>query len=277
MGNVESFRRVPRRPDTGAGSLRAAVAACVLRTPDLPSDDATPPDGEALLALLASGEPPAFATDSRDRIVFWNRGMADLLGEASHWALGRRCYETISGRDVFGNRFCYANCPVLATLREGDPVCGFEVNVKTAAPDRRAVGLTILKIPGARPDLFTLVHIVQPVARAGRFGEILAGLAEKGLEVKHSRAALKARAPAPPALTPRETEVLQRVASGLQNKEVADTLGLSVATVRNHLHNIFAKLGVHSRLEAVSLAFHNGWIVLDGGPAVRALELAGQE
>ena len=65
--------------------------------------------------------------------------------------------------------------------------------------------------------------------------------------------------PAPP-LSRRETEILRHVAAGLQNKEVAHRLGLSLATVRNHVHNILDKLGVHSKLEAVSLAFRNGWV-----------------
>jgi two-component system, NarL family, nitrate/nitrite response regulator NarL len=65
---------------------------------------------------------------------------------------------------------------------------------------------------------------------------------------------------AAPPLTPRETEVLFHVAAGLQNKEIARNLGLSLATVRNHVHNILVKLGVHSKLEAVSLSFRNGWI-----------------
>lgn len=68
-----------------------------------------------------------------------------------------------------------------------------------------------------------------------------------------------------PPLTPRETEVLFHIAAGLRNKEVAQSLGLSLATVRNHVHNILVKLGVHSKLEAVSLSFRNGWI-----PSARA-------
>jgi len=43
------------------------------------------------------------------------------------------------------------------------------------------------------------------------------------------------------------------VAAGLQNKEIAHKLGISLATVRNHIHNILEKLDVHSKLEAVSL------------------------
>ena len=63
-----------------------------------------------------------------------------------------------------------------------------------------------------------------------------------------------------PPVTPREAEVLSLMAAGLQNKEIACNLGLSVATVRNHVHNILVKLGVHSKLEAVSLCFRNGWV-----------------
>jgi DNA-binding NarL/FixJ family response regulator len=63
-----------------------------------------------------------------------------------------------------------------------------------------------------------------------------------------------------PPVTPRQAEVLFLIAAGLQNKEIARQLGLSVATVRNHVHNILVKLGVHSKLEAASLSFRNGWV-----------------
>jgi DNA-binding NarL/FixJ family response regulator len=74
------------------------------------------------------------------------------------------------------------------------------------------------------------------------------------------RAPQRGASPSAPPLTPRETEVLYHVAAGLQNKEVAQNLGLSLATVRNHIHSVLVKLGVHSKLEAVSLSFRNGWI-----------------
>lgn len=257
MAKVESFRRVPGRPGFGNGSAKAEIDGCALRAPN-GEDTAGPVDGDELLALLAAGDPPAFATDSRERIVFWNRGMADLVGRMSHSTLGHRCYETLAGRDVFGNRFCYANCPVIATLREGDPVRGFELKVATGGRERRPVSLTILKIAGARPDLFTLVHLVQPIAREGRLAEFLASPKGKSLDGR-AGAEENPKCGAPP-LTARETEVLGHVAAGLQNKEVAHTLGLSVATVRNHVHNILDKLGVHSKLEAVALSFRNGWI-----------------
>ncbi len=54
-------------------------------------------------------------------------------------------------------------------------------------------------------------------------------------------------------LTQRETEVLQHVARGHQNKVIADKLGLSMNTVKLHIHHIITKLGVHNRTEAAMI------------------------
>jgi DNA-binding NarL/FixJ family response regulator len=66
-----------------------------------------------------------------------------------------------------------------------------------------------------------------------------------------------------PPLSDREMEVLREAARGLANKDIARRLNLSVRTVHTHLGNIFAKLGVGSRTEAVLLALRRGWIALD--------------
>jgi DNA-binding NarL/FixJ family response regulator len=55
-------------------------------------------------------------------------------------------------------------------------------------------------------------------------------------------------------LTRREAEVLRLLISGGTNRALADRLHISPATVRNHTHNIFEKLGVQNRLAAVTLA-----------------------
>jgi DNA-binding NarL/FixJ family response regulator len=55
-----------------------------------------------------------------------------------------------------------------------------------------------------------------------------------------------------PRLTPREQQILELVADGRTNVEVADALCLAPGTVRRHLENIFGKLGVHNRTAAVA-------------------------
>jgi DNA-binding NarL/FixJ family response regulator len=64
-------------------------------------------------------------------------------------------------------------------------------------------------------------------------------------------------------LTEREVEVLQLVARGLSNKEAAQAIGRMDETVKIHLKNIFAKLGVADRTEAVTVALARGLIHLE--------------
>lgn len=53
-------------------------------------------------------------------------------------------------------------------------------------------------------------------------------------------------------LTPREREILDRLSKGFSHKEVAEELFISPTTVRKHIFNIYEKLQVHSRVEAVN-------------------------
>jgi DNA-binding NarL/FixJ family response regulator len=58
------------------------------------------------------------------------------------------------------------------------------------------------------------------------------------------------------ALTSRENEVLHCLAKGWLYKEIAGKLNISMGTVRQHIHNIYDKLHVHNRTEALNKIFH---------------------
>ena len=58
--------------------------------------------------------------------------------------------------------------------------------------------------------------------------------------------------PARSALTSREAEIVRLIEQGLSNKEIATRLGIEVATVKNHVHNLLEKLRVHHRMEAAA-------------------------
>jgi PAS domain S-box-containing protein len=64
--------------------------------------------------------------------------------------------------------------------------------------------------------------------------------------------------PGSPMLTARQTEVLALIASGASTAQIAQMLHLSQETVRNHVRNILRRLGVHSRVEAVAVAYREG-------------------
>jgi predicted ATPase/DNA-binding NarL/FixJ family response regulator/transcriptional regulator with XRE-family HTH domain len=66
-------------------------------------------------------------------------------------------------------------------------------------------------------------------------------------------------------LTPREVEVLRLIAQGLRNREIAEQLVINEKTVQNHISNIFAKLGVADRSQAIVRALQDGLIALEAG------------
>lgn len=64
-------------------------------------------------------------------------------------------------------------------------------------------------------------------------------------------------------LSEREKEVLKLAARGLSNKDIADTLCISVRTVQGHINSIFHKLSVGSRTEAIFQSVKRGWLSFD--------------
>lgn len=227
--------------------------------------------------MLSSGEPPAFANDQNHRIIFWNKGAERLMERTAAQALGRLCHEIFCGRDPFGNRFCSETCAVSATLKRHESVGRFEIT--TGERSRaKSVGMTVIEIPDSRPGFFTAVHIMDQVDQKSRLARELSRLREAGAGVAHPSApsdgsmpiALQ-RSPSSQAAGPeldasvaeqlsdRELDVLRAIASGQANKDIANSLHISVATTRNHVQHILKKLNVHSKLEAVALAFRNGW------------------
>jgi ATP/maltotriose-dependent transcriptional regulator MalT len=75
--------------------------------------------------------------------------------------------------------------------------------------------------------------------------------------LKLNRRLLPGRLPAPPvatSLTQREAEILGMIAEGLSTKEIASRICVSTSTVKTHRKNLFAKLGVARRSQAIAIA-----------------------
>jgi two-component system, NarL family, nitrate/nitrite response regulator NarL len=60
------------------------------------------------------------------------------------------------------------------------------------------------------------------------------------------------------SLTAREAQILKLIQEGMSNKMISRTLGIELATVKNHVHSILVKLGIHRRAEAISLLYRTG-------------------
>ncbi len=138
---------------------------------------------------------------------------------------------------------------------------GAGVLLLTAAADRLEVARAVER--GADGVLFktaTVEEIVGAIRRlyAGERlfapGEIIELLRLGGQQREEERAAEHALT----RLTPREREVLQALAEGLSDQDLAERLHVSVRTARTHMANILAKLGLESRLQALVFALRHG-------------------
>jgi DNA-binding NarL/FixJ family response regulator len=119
-----------------------------------------------------------------------------------------------------------------------------------AAVEAGAAGYLLKGTP--RGELFAAVRTVA----AG--GSLLAPVATSAVLRR-----VRGEPPATPALTPREQAVLEHLARGLGNKQIAAALGISERTVKFHVSSVFTKLEAGNRTEAVTRAVQLGLISLE--------------
>ena len=203
------------------------------------------------------------AVDRQQRIVHWNEAAEVLLGFKARETLGKRCHEVIGGRDECGRVVCQENCPgmIMALRQESVPTRDLLVRAKVGR--EVWLNLSTVLVPSRRRDACVLVHLFRDVSRqkeTERIVERLLLAAAKFSVFPGTDSPITPRLPSLSMnhLTGREREVLRLLASGVSTKAVAQKLFISRFTARNHVQKILAKLKVHSRLEAATLALRNG-------------------
>ena len=180
-----------------------------------------------------------FVVDASQRILTWNKGAEKLLGYTAAEVVNRHCYEVISGCRRSGKLWCCPNCTVQRSTRHGHLLPDFDLLTSTKEGKNAWVNVTVIGLPKKKNPL--TAHVLRNLRR--RQPEA----ASQDVPAHWQDGPLA-------ALTRRELEVLKLVARGRSTAEMAERLCVSRFTVRNHIRNIFAKLGVHSRTGALSLA-----------------------
>ena len=139
--------------------------------------------------------------------------------------------------------------------------------IRDAAPDVKVVLLTGVERPDAIAEALSAgacgyvpksraVDEVLDVVRRAAAGEIVMPVSDLPSVLGQLRGSLGEDGL--PRVTPRETQVLQALAAGETAAQIAVSLGISTLTVHSHVKSILAKLGVHSTIEAVTLAWRHG-------------------
>ncbi len=150
---------------------------------------------------------------------------------------------------------------LIKDLRDANP--GFAALVLTASLDRtdhaRAVEAGAAGVVHKSADVDEILDATRRLSEGEtllspeELVEMLRLASQNREEAREARANIE-------QLTRREMEVLQALASGLSNKEIAQKLHMSVDTERTHMMNILNKLGVHSRLQALLFAARHGLV-----------------
>jgi PAS domain S-box-containing protein len=227
--SVARSRRLFGSPDSTALGPRSAGGAT---------------DGIRWWRGLAAAADGAFAMMSDGRITLWNPVAERITGYTAAEVLGRRCYDVFAGRDSGGEPLCSSTCRLLTLIKRGEPVESFDLQTRSKGGRPIWLNMSTVVLPDGDTKGSRGIRIFRDVTAVK---DLLALIRNRlgGIPTEGDRMG---------RLTRRETAVLRLMASGATNRALAERLHLSPATVRNHTHNIFEKLGVPNRLAAVTLA-----------------------
>ncbi len=202
-------------------------------------------------ALQRTGD-GAFVTSADGRIQIWNRSAERILGFIAREVVGKPCCEAFGGYDEAGNLLCYPGCHIRSLVRLAEPVSSYDMRTRTKAGKPVWLNVSVLPLAPDDPAAPLTVHLFRDVTATK---ELLTLVHERFAEARGGAAGDGAAAA---SLTRRELEILRLLTQGSSTAAAAERLHVSRATVRNHVQNIFAKLGVHSRLAAVAYATKHG-------------------
>jgi len=200
-----------------------------------------------------------FAVDCDQRVIHWNDAAEQMLGVTAEAALGRPCHEVFAGRDAQNFRFCRENCPVTQNARRGRTTQDYDVIATRSDGKDVWVNVSVMLLKKAQEAPLVL-HTFRDVTERRRVETFARRAMESLREIEspppgEPEQDTEEPRPTPiPPLSRREMQVLQLMAVGLSTKEIAEHLGVSPITARNHITHVISKLGAGNRLQAVLYA-----------------------
>jgi PAS domain S-box-containing protein len=212
-----------------------------------------------LFAFLERTSDAAFTVTEQGEFRSWNKSAERLFGYPASEVLNRTCSEVLDGRGALGTQACNGACSVQLCAVQGLEVPNFDFEVKTSAGNRLWVNVSTIVFEEPRRNRQLIVHLARDISRRRRKEELLGKMQEILQELEVASGEVDAIAPISP-LSEQEQRILRLFANAKNSTEIARELGITLPTLRNHLHRINEKLRTHNRLEAVMHAMQRGLI-----------------
>ncbi len=211
------------------------------------------------LQIVKRAEGPAIATDRRSRILGWNTAARELFEHAdAKEVIGKPLHSALDVRDAFGNRLDLAQMPLHQMVTRGEPIQGFEIQARKNRGEPVRLLVSVVVVLGRRETEWEVVYLLRPILRRRKADEVIERVLANPANGRHVLDRKESgNEKNVPDLTRRQSDVLRLLAQGFSNEEIAKALFLSVFTVRSHVQSLLEKLGVHSKVEAVSRAFRD--------------------
>lgn len=208
-----------------------------------------------LFAFLAGASDGVFVVRETGEICYWNRAAQELFGYSEEEVLGKTCSELLHGVGALGTQVCHDRCVELQCTLKPKAMPNFDLNVTTRDEERKWVNISTIPYLNRRTQKTLVVHLARDISAQKNREEVFRKMVAISHEVSSLEATTNGAAPITP-LSSQELEILRMFAAGSDAPKIAEALGISPQTLRNHLHHINKKLRTHNRLEAVTHAVH---------------------
>lgn len=218
-----------------------------------------------LFKMLDNAADGAFVINNEQHIIYWNNAAREILGYTANDVMGQPCYKILRGCDDRGQVLCHHSCDVSVNAPTGKSIDNYNLATRTKNGEMRWINVSILTASHPEDgDTPVVIHLFRDATQSKQNEQFIHQMFD-AVERWQKVAAPPISEPGPNVeeLTEREREVLVLLAQGHSTNNIALSLSISPATVRNHIQNILHKLNVHSRVEAVAYAFEHELMLKD--------------
>ena len=214
-----------------------------------------------LLEFLEETADAAFCVSQQGEIRSWNAAAEELFGHSASEAIGKSCYTLLLCRGTLGTKVCTRDFYARQAAAEHCKIPNFDVEVAVRSGRRIWVDLSTLIFKDGRTHPRMVVHLARDITKRKQQEELLHSMLQVSKQIVAMSDGNGIGRPAPVSpLSEQEQGILRLFSEGKNSAEIARNLGITLQTLRNHLHHANEKLGTHNRLEAVTHAMHRKMI-----------------